>query len=132
GRIIGIDCSKGMLERASERVRQLGLRNVALLHDDAVELKTLREPVDAVLSVWCYGTVYDLAGALRRAVEVLHPGGSLALMTFERASPERGPLRWFYPAYRAAVRCAGIDPAKDFDNAALEARWQHGRRLFRE
>src|SRR5690606_33608039 len=67
-----------------------------------------------------------------RAVEVLRPGGSLAVMTFVRASPERGPLRWFYPFYRAFVRCARIDPSNEFDNASLEARWAHGRRVFRE
>jgi len=131
GRVIGLDCSAGMLREARRRVARHGWRNVELVHGDAVELDGVDEPVDAVLSVWCYGTVYDLAGALRRATDVLAPGGRLAIMTFVRASPERGPLRWLYPFYRFAVRCAGIDPARDFDNAALETRWQRGREILR-
>ena len=101
------------------------------MRGDAVELDGIPEPADAVLSVWCYGTVYDLSAALRRAADVLHPGGRLAIMTFVRASPDRGPLRRLYPVYRFAVRCAGLDPARDFDNAALETRWAHGRDVLR-
>lgn len=131
GRVIGLDCSAGMLAQAERRVARHGWRNVELVHGDAVDLGGVEEPVDAVLSVWCYGTVYDLARALRRATDVVSPGGRLAIMTFVRASPERGPLRWLYPFYRLAVRCAGLDPARDFDNAALEARWQEGREILR-
>src|SRR5690606_26305212 len=131
GRVIGLDCSAGMLAQAERRVARHGWRNVELVHGDAVDLGGVEEPVDAVLSAWCYGTVYDLARALRRATDVVSPGGRLAIMTFVRASPERGPLRWLYPFYRLAVRCAGLDPARDFDNAALEARWQEGREILR-
>jgi len=131
GRVIGLDCSDGMLAQARQRVRRNGWHNVELVRGDAVELDAVREPVDAALSVWCYGTVYDLPLALRRATDALHPGGRLAIMTFVRASPERGPLRWLYPLYRVAVRCAGADPARDFDNAALEARWARGRATLR-
>ncbi|HEX6993667.1 MAG TPA: class I SAM-dependent methyltransferase [Gammaproteobacteria bacterium] len=131
GRVVGLDCSAGMLAEARRRVERHGWHNVELVRGDAVALDGVDEPVDAVLSVWCYGTVYDLAGALRRATDVLRPGGRIAIMTFVRASPERGPLRWLYPLYRFAVRCAGIDPARDFDNAALAARWQRGREILR-
>lgn len=130
GRIIGIDCSHGMLEQARRRVQRHGWRNIELMHGDAVKLEGVREPVDAVVSVWCYGTVYDLAGALNRAVDVLRPGGGIAIMTFVRACPEHGPLRWLYPFYRFAVRCAGIDPSNDFDNAGLEAKWKRGRQVL--
>src|SRR5690606_41616094 len=51
--------------------------------------------------------------------------------TFVRASPERGPLRRLYPFYRLVVRFAGADPAGDFDNTALERRWEHGREVLR-
>lgn len=131
GRVIGIDYSDGMLDEARRRVEQHGWRNVELMRGDAVTLDGLHEPVDAIVSAWCYGTVYDLEGALNRAVDVLRPGGRLAIMTFTRACPERGPLRWLYPFYRFAVRCAGADPSRDFDNAALEAKWKHGREVLR-
>lgn len=126
GRIIGVDCSQGMLDQARRRVQRNGWRNVELVLDDAVKLESISEPVDAVVSVWCYGSVYDLTGALNRAVDVLRPGGRIGIMTFVRACPEQGPLRWLYPLGRFAVRCARIDPATDFDNATLEAKWKRG------
>ena len=131
GRVIGVDCSTGMLAQAEKRIARHGWRNIELVRGDAVELDGFDEPVDALLSVWCYGTVYDLTRALHRAADVLSPGGRLAIMTFVRASPERGPLRLLYPFYRFVVRSAGLDPARDFDNAALEARWQRGRAILR-
>src|SRR5690606_24029029 len=131
GRIIAVDCSEGMLEQARQRVEHHGWRNVELVYGDAVKLESI-EHADALVSIWCYGTVYDLSGALERALDVLHPGGRIAIMTFVRASPERGPLLWLYPLYRLAVRCAGMDPSRDFENAALEAKWKRGRALLRE
>lgn len=131
GRVIGVDCSAGMLEQAQRRVDRHGWRNVELLCGDAVTLDRIDTPVDAVVSIWCYGTVYDLDAALNRAVDVLRPGGHIAIMTFTRAGPEHGPLRWLYPFYRFAVRCAGIDPSRDFDNAALQEKWRRGRRVLR-
>lgn len=130
GRIIGVDCSEGMLDQARHRVQQHGWHNIDLVRGDAVELAGIREPVDAVVSVWCYGTVYDLVGALNRAIDVLRPGGRIAIMTFVRACPEGGLLRWLYPLYRFAVQCAGIDPSRDFDSAALEAKWERGRQVL--
>jgi ubiquinone/menaquinone biosynthesis C-methylase UbiE len=131
GRVIGIDCSPGMLAQAGRLVERHGWSNVELLLGDAVKLDGVPEPVDAVISAWCYGTVYDVGGALERAVDVLRPGGHIAILTFTRAAPEHGPLRWLYPFYRFAVQCAGIDTAEDFDNASLQARWERGRRVLR-
>ena len=83
-----------------------------------------------MVSVWCYGTVYDIAGALNRGIDVLAPGGSLGIITFTRAAPERGLLRYTYPLYLLALRCAGVDPTRDFDNAGLEEKWKLGRQVL--
>lgn len=131
GRVIGIDCSEGMLAQARRLVHRNHWNNVELVLDDAVKLEGLRQPVDGIVSAWCYGTVYDLRRALDRAIEVLRPGGRIAIVTFVRACPERGPLRWLYPLCRFAVRSVGIDPARDFDNATLETKWDLGRQLLR-
>lgn len=131
GRVVGIDCSPGMLSEARRRVREHGWRNTDLILGDAVKLEGVPQPVDAVMSAWCYGTVYDLAAALNRAVDVLKPGGTLAIISFVKSRPERGWLRWIYPLYRFAAQCCGIDTAEDFDNAALQAKWERGRRVLR-
>jgi ubiquinone/menaquinone biosynthesis C-methylase UbiE len=132
GRVIGLDFSEGMLERARRRVRTKGWRNVSLIQGDAVELEGIAAPVDAVVSAWCYGIVYDLEAALHRAVDVLKPGGRLAIMDFDRARPESGPLRRLYPVYEKVLRWAGIDTAEDLDVERLRERWKRGHRVLRD
>lgn len=130
GRIIGLDCSRGMLEQASRRIERHGWGNIELMIGDAVTLEGIPSPVDVVVSVWCYGTVYDITGALNRGIDVLVPGGRLGIITFTRAAPERGFLRLTYPLYLFALRCAGVDPTQDFDNAGLEEKWRIGRQIL--
>lgn len=132
GRIVGIDYSEGMLERARSRVDSEGWKNVEIRRGDAVKLEGVPQPVDALVSAWCYGIVYDLDAALERALAVLRPGGRIAIMDFAGARPDHGPFRWLYPLYGAGLRLAGIDTAEDLDDAALRARWERGRRLLAE
>ncbi len=131
GRIIGLDYSEGMLAQARDRIDTQGWHNVELTRGDAVKLENVPEPVDAVVSVWCLGIVYDLDAALNRAVDVLRPGGKIAIMDFCRSRPDRGPLRWLYPAYSFALKHAGIDTYEDLDDAKLRAKWERGRGVLR-
>src|SRR5690606_1166773 len=73
GRVIGLDCSAGMLSMAARRIERHGWRNFELIRDDAVTLTRVEGPVDAVVSVWCYGYVDDLEAPLTRAVDLLAP-----------------------------------------------------------
>lgn len=130
GRVIGVDASEGMLEKARRRVEAFGWQNVTLHEGDAVTLAAIDEPVDALVSVWCYGIVYDLEAALRLAVQLVRPGGHLAVMDFAAARAERGWARALYPVYAAVLRMARIDTAADLDDAALRARWQAGRAIL--
>lgn len=132
GRIVAVDYSEGMLEQASARVNAGGWENVEVRRGDAVKLEGVPEQVDALVCVWCYGIVYDLDAALERALSVLKPGGRLVIMDFAGSRPERGLFRWLFPLYAAALRFAGIDTARDLDDAALRARWERGRRLLEE
>jgi demethylmenaquinone methyltransferase/2-methoxy-6-polyprenyl-1,4-benzoquinol methylase len=127
GRVIGLDYSAGMLHEARTRVRRLGLRNVSLVRGDAVTLAGIAGPVDCLASVWCYGNVYDIGAALDRAVDVVRPGGSIAIMVFVRPHPDTGPLRWVYPVYRTIAERAGVDAAEHLDDAKMRAKWQRGR-----
>jgi ubiquinone/menaquinone biosynthesis C-methylase UbiE len=131
GHVVGLDFSEGMLERARRRVERMGWQNVTLVQGDAVTLEGAPKPCGAVTSAWCYGIVYDLDAALHRALDVLRPGGRIAIMDFERARPERGPLRALYPIYRKWLQWAGIDTAGDLDDARLQGRWSGGRDVLR-
>jgi ubiquinone/menaquinone biosynthesis C-methylase UbiE len=130
GRVIGLDYSEGMLAQARKRAEAHGWKNVELIRGDATKLAGVPEHVDAVASMWCLGIVYDLEAALGRALDLLKPGGRIAIMDFARARPDRGPLRWLYPFYRFALVRAGIDSPEDLDDAALRRRWERGRRLL--
>lgn len=132
GRVIGVDASEGMLARARRRVEAAGWANVTLVRGDAVTLASVDVGVDALVSVWCYGIVYDLPAALQRAVAVLRPGGHLAIMDFAATRAQGGWVRALYPLYAAALRAAHIDTGADLDDAALRARWSAGRDLLRE
>ena len=130
GRVIGVDYSQGMLDVARTRIEREGWQNIELRQDDAAKLATIEAPVEAVVSVWCMGIVHDLDAALGRAVDVLRPGGRIAIMDFDRARPDRGWLRWLYPVYSRVLRWAGIDSAKDLDDARLRAKWKSGRAVL--
>lgn len=131
GRIIGVDYSQGMLDVARARIKQEGWQNTELRHEDAAKLATIEAPVDAVVSVWCMGIVHDLVAALDRAIDVLGPGGRIVIMDFERARPDRGPLRRLYPVYSRLLQWAGIDTAEDLDDERLQAKWRRGRDVLR-
>lgn len=132
GRVIGVDYSEGMLDKASERVRDEGWSNVELRRDDASTLATIEEPVDAAVSIWCLGIVQEFDDALRRATEVVRPGGRLAIMDFAASRPEEGALHWLFPLYSRVLQWAGIDSAEDMDNERLKARWERGQAYLKD
>jgi ubiquinone/menaquinone biosynthesis C-methylase UbiE len=131
GNIIGVDYSEGMLEQARRRIQAEGWRNIELVHGDAARLEGVSGPVDAVTAIWVLGIVYDLEAALKRAVNLMRPGGSLAIMDFGKSRPDRGLLRWLFPLYSIALRRAGIDSAEDLDNAKLKTKWARGKDVLK-
>jgi demethylmenaquinone methyltransferase/2-methoxy-6-polyprenyl-1,4-benzoquinol methylase len=130
GRLIGLDYSEGMLARAQERIRSKGWKNVELVRGDAASLDGVPDKVDAIVSVWCYGIVHDLDGALKSAVDRLRPEGRIAIVDFQRSRPERGLARCLYPLYSWVLRQAGIDTLDDLDDARLRARWEQGKTVL--
>lgn len=132
GRIIGVDYSEGMLSKARQKVERYGWETVSLRRGDAAELGVVSEPVDAVLSTYCLGIVHDLPRALARILDLLVPGGRLAVLDFHKTRPDRGALRLLSPLYRCYLRWAGIDAPEDLDDARLRERWARGKGTLRE
>ena len=130
GKIVGVDYSEGMLEQARGRARKHDADNIQLIQGDAATLDGVPEPVDAVISIWCLGIVHDLDSALHRAIDVLRPGGRLAIMDFGQARPDSGPLRWLYPIYSRILERTGIDSPEDLDDEKLRMKWKQGRAIL--
>lgn len=132
GRVVGLDYSAGMLQQARARVQRQGWENVQLLRGDAAELKGVPPPFDAVLSTWALGIVEDLPAALRAAIQVLRPGGRLAVLDLHRTRGS-GWIRQKVvdPILHALLRWSGVDAPEDLDEERLQRRWAEGKVLLR-
>lgn len=88
-RVVGIDISDAMLERARQRVSKMDLRHVEeLCVMDAQELRYPDESFDVVTAQYVVNTVPDADAALDEFTRVLRPGGELIVVN--RIGAERG------------------------------------------
>lgn len=83
GRIIGVDVTPMMLDRAAERARSAGWANVDLVQADMAEYCFSSE-IDGVLSTLAVTITSAYDDVIRRAAEALCPGGRLAIMEMRR------------------------------------------------
>jgi demethylmenaquinone methyltransferase/2-methoxy-6-polyprenyl-1,4-benzoquinol methylase len=104
GRLIGVDLTDAMLERARERVETEGWTNVDLVHSDAAEF-TFPENVDGVLSTAAITLVLEYDAVIQRAAEALAPGGRISIFDFNE--PEDAP-EWFVRFMVAITRPFGV------------------------
>lgn len=74
--VIGIDFSRGMLEKAEKRKKELGLENVKLLYMDAQNMEFDDNTFDTVVSTFVFCTVPDPIKGLKEAYRVLKPRGT--------------------------------------------------------
>jgi arsenite methyltransferase len=79
GRVVGIDMTASMLERASASAREMGLDNVEL-HEGLIESLPLEdESVDVVISNGVIDLVPDKDAVFAEIDRVLRPGGRLQI-----------------------------------------------------
>ena len=91
GLVVGIDVSETMLPRAVRDTREAGLRQVAFVRGDAIELPFRRRSFDAVC---CFAAIHlfsDPFRALDRMTAVLDRSGRIAIFTSARN--RTAPLR---------------------------------------
>ena len=79
GRIIGVDLSNGMLDRARSKVDEAGWDNVELVRADVEQWEPPKD-VDAVLSTFGLEMVPAYAAIIERLSDVLRPGTPLGLL----------------------------------------------------
>jgi arsenite methyltransferase len=79
GRVIGIDLTPAMVQRADTLARQLGMDHVEFRRGDAEQLDLPDQSVDVILCNGLLGLVPDKPRALAEMFRVLRPGGQLGL-----------------------------------------------------
>ena len=106
GRILGVDLTDAMLDRARERVEKNGWHNVALSQADAADFD-FPAGIDAILSTYALSQVPECAEVIARGAAALSEGGRWAVLDLK--VPAETP-RWLGRLGIAAVRhFAAID-----------------------
>ncbi|WP_295386707.1 class I SAM-dependent methyltransferase [uncultured Thiodictyon sp.] len=101
-----VDLCPALLNQARRRTRRLP--NCRVVEADAVSYRPA-EPVDLVYFSYSLTMMPDWEGALRNALTMLKPGGTLGVVDFYVSDPapaaglaRHGPLtRWFWPRWFA-------------------------------
>jgi SAM-dependent methyltransferase/N-acetylglutamate synthase-like GNAT family acetyltransferase len=79
GRVIGLDMTEAMIERAREHARQAGAANVELRLGDADAMPVDDASVDLVVSNCVINLAPDKEAVFREVARVLRPGGRVAI-----------------------------------------------------
>lgn len=102
GTVVGVDFTRGMLDRAATRVVRKGWTNVHLVHGDATA-PPVTGPVDAMLSSFVVGMLSDPAKSVEGWLDLVRPGGHIALLDAARSTQSRArPLDAAFRLFVAA------------------------------
>ncbi|PSQ67048.1 MAG: alkanonic acid methyltransferase [Halobacteriales archaeon SW_9_67_24] len=85
GTVVGVDFTRGMLNRAASRIAREGWTNVHLVHGDATR-PPIEGPADAVLASFVVGMLADPAAAVDGWLDFVAPRGRIALLDATRSS----------------------------------------------
>jgi len=83
--IVGIDLSEEMLEKAQEKVVELGLDHVTLKAMDATVMDFGENEFDSAVATYTISAVPDPVGVLREMRRVVKPGGNIVLLNHFRS-----------------------------------------------
>lgn len=84
-RLIGIDLSQEMLDKAVERVQTLAMPNVTLKNMDATALDFGDNEFDKALATYTISAVPDPVAVLREMRRVVKPGGVIVILNHFRS-----------------------------------------------
>lgn len=79
-KVVGIDLSAGMLEKARERTRTHRLENVELLRMDAGRMEFQDDSFDTVMAAYVVTAVPDYRKVITEMIRVCRPGGRIIML----------------------------------------------------
>jgi phosphatidylethanolamine/phosphatidyl-N-methylethanolamine N-methyltransferase len=79
-RVVGIDFSAGMLEKARKRAQLYGLRHVELLRMDAASMDFESDTFDTVMAAYVVTAVPDYRKVVMEMIRVCRPGGRIIML----------------------------------------------------
>ena len=125
GRVMAVDFSSRMLDRAEANIRKMALNNVDLHEMDAERLDFRSNYFHTV--VCSYGLFFlpDMPRALREWVRVLRPGGKLAFSTFEETA-----LQPMLDDFRERLKAYGVSIPEETSGARRISSLAHCRELL--
>ncbi|MEE8347547.1 MAG: methyltransferase domain-containing protein [Dehalococcoidia bacterium] len=134
GRIIGLDYSEGMLQRAARKIDANDWTNVSLIHDDARNLsQELLQPylderqLDAVICTLGLTVVPEWESVLDQSISLLGDGGRYVIMDdrkFEGAKGLLNPLVCLFFTLAASADCQR-EPWKRLESRVADFRMSH-------
>ena len=112
GRVIGIDFTPEMVEKARANAKKLGYTNVGFLRGDIEEMPIDSNSVDVVVSNCVLNLVPDKASAFGEMFRVLRPGGhfSISDIVLEGELPQK--IKQAAELYAGCV--SGAIPRRDY------------------
>jgi ubiquinone/menaquinone biosynthesis C-methylase UbiE len=104
GRVIGVDLTDAMLDRARERVRRAGWTNVELVESEA-SAYAFPAKVDGVLASYSLSLIPGYETVIARAARALRPGRRMVVVDIK--PPEWVP-QWVLRAFVPLLRPFGV------------------------
>ncbi len=97
GKVIGIDFSEAMLDRARGHCQKSGLTSIDLIKGDALNLSCTGESIDAITIAYGVRNLASLEGGLNEMYRVLKPDGKVFILEFGK--PGLTPFSVLYRVY---------------------------------
>ncbi len=97
GKVIGLDFSQNMLKVGQQKIEQLNLQNVSLIHGNAMQLPFEDDSFDYVTIGFGLRNVPDYMQVLKEMYRVLKPGGKAVCL--ETSKPTLPVFKQFFNLY---------------------------------
>jgi SAM-dependent methyltransferase len=112
GRVIGVDMTREMIERARSSAQRLNIRNAEFRQGYLEELPVESNTVDVIISNCVINLAPDKSKVLAEAFRVLKPGGKLAVSDIVTDGPLPNTIKKSLSAWAGCV--AGALEAKEY------------------